>query len=589
MSPDGACLLTFTGKHARLWGADSRTPLRVLGPLPVAIESAAFSGDGSVVVLASFRTLRAFRVDDGAPLGALDAESISGLQPCGDARVIFHSSERGWLLWDFLHPPTLAAQPTGTHDYSAVSPTGHRLVQYRQGEGLEGWALPAGTLLFRHKAALAHQLAFHADGSSFAAAGENGRIELRDATTGEPITTIATGLRGVPSWLGFDPAGRFLLLCHEGEWALWELAAAQVVARARTGRFYGNHASWSRDGRRFAFGDWESTWMADLTGLAPVVRSRGDARPPERDYPQLQFSPTGQTLVVRHRDGLAFWDVASGVQKQFVDARLVTYFAGGRRVLGRRGGALVAFDVEDGAELWDAPVPPVDFESVEVADAEGLLLHDDGNGTLVALAQDDGRARYRLRGVHLALHSGEVFLARRATGELGLHEVATGVERLSLPMPPGSARFALSPNRRWLAAWTSDVLLWDLTTRTVRHTFDPGWGGSGLAFRADGALVISTCITPQSGNTDSCSESVYDPETGACVESRSWDESAYATDDTPREVAEGIFQMGLSLRVGGVDLPLPAGSLARRTPGGVVVASTSSGRVELYQLRRAPA
>ena len=604
VSPDGACLLTYTGKHARLWAADSLAPLWVLGPHPETIRSVAFSGDGSVVVLASFRELRAFGVADGAALGALGAESVtsasgagagpfaaralplqvSDLQPCGEGRVLFHSE--GWRLWDFVHPPTLASQPTGSHAYSAVSPTGHRLVQYRQGEGLEGWALPAGELLFRQKAAQAYPLAFHPGGRLFAVAGDYGRIELRDATTGEPTETIAIGKRGAPSWLGFDPTGRFLLICHEGDWALWALAAAQVVARARTGRFYGNHATWSRDGRTFAFGDWEGTRMADLTELAPAVRWRDDARPPDRDYPRLHFSPSGETLVLRHGDGIAFWEVAGGVLKRFVEAKLVAFFAQGGRVLGRRGGALLAFDSEDGAELWEVPLPPADFENVEVADGEGLLLHDDRKGTLVALGQDDGRERYRLQGLTLVLHSREVFLARSAAGEIGLREVATGAERLLLPMPGGADRFALSPDRRWLAAWTDKVLVWDLTAGTVRHTFEPGWGGSGLTFRADGALVISTCVSPQSGNTDSCSESVYDPATGACIDSSSWDEPSYATDDTPREVAEGVLQVGALLRVGGVDLPLPSRALARGTPSGVFVASTSTGRVELYQLCR---
>lgn len=323
---------------------------------------------------------------------------------------------------------------------------------------------------------------------------------------------------------------------------------------------------------------------ADLT----AGRWRDDAWPPDRDYSRLQFSPSGRTLVVRHRDGLGFWDVARGVLRRFVGARLVTFFAGGGRVLGRRGGALVALDAEDAAELWDVPVPRVALEIVEVVDAEGLILRDDRDGTLVALGQDDGRERYRLHGVNLVLLSGDVFLARGATGEFGLHEVATGAMRSALPMPSGASHFALSPDRRWLAAWTDNVLVWDLTAGTVRHTIDPGWNISGLAFRADGALVISIRVIPQSGNTDSCSESVYDLATGACIESRSWDESSYAIDDTPREVAQGIVQDGPVLRVGGVDLPLPAGSLARGTPGGVFVASTSSGRLELYQLCRAP-
>jgi WD40 repeat protein len=589
LSPDGTRLLTYTGSFAQLWDTDSLTPIhRWL--CPDAIDSAVFSRDGSVLVIASyhvnsFRELHAFRVDDGQKLGTVTLEgSVESLQPCGEGRVVFHC--HGWKLWDFRGPAVPVAESSSDSPYSyyytAVSPAGDRLVRHRSELGLEGWALPENRRLFRSEYRTVHDLAFHPDGDSFFVTSEYGGASF-DATSGECKASLSLGRY---QHLFFQPTGRYLLTCHDGEWSLWDLTTMDRVARAQTGRFFGNHASWSCDGEAFVFGDWEGSSLADLSTLVPTMRWHDDARPPESDSPRLRFSPTGATLVVRHRSGVSWWNASRGVMTRFVEGERLDYFDQG--VLMRQGDALAAFSTEDGSELWRIGLPKAEYENFHLAQAEGVLLHDDRKRRLTALGLNDGQTRYVLDDTKLVLHDREVVVTESATGEVGLRAIATGTMLVTLPdLRAGHwmSNFAVSPDRSWLAHQHSQVDLWDLRARALVHTLSDS---GTMSFRSDGALVLSTCISPQSGNTDTCSEAVYDPATGRCIDSRTWDEYGYGGGpDVPRELAPGITVTGSTLRVLDTDLQLPVAALAHCTSRGeVFVASTRAGRVEIHELCR---
>lgn len=585
LSPDGTWLLTYTGSFAQLWRTDTLAQIR--GWLcPDMIDNAVFSLDGSVIVVASYRVnsyreLHAFRVNDGRTLGILTLEgSVEALQPCGEGRVLFYC--HGWQLWDFAQPAIPVAEPTNDADsYTTVSPAGDRLVRYRREIGLEGWALPEGKRLFQTESRSVHDLAFHPNGGSFVVTGEYGGAS-HDATSGELKTSLPVGKY---QHLFFQPTGRYLLTCHDGQWSLWDLTTMDRVARARTGRFFGNHASWSCDGEAFVFGDWEGSLLADLSTLVPLPRWRDDARRPATNYPGLRFSPTGATLVVRHNNGMSFWQAAQGVMIRFVEGEQKGFFHQG--LLVRQGDSLVALSAEDGSELWRVTLPRAESESFSIADAEGVLLHDDHKRCLTALGLNDGQTRYSLRDTRLVLHDREVVVTESATGELGLRAIETAAILVTLPdLRANGYRgpIAVSPDRSWLAHQHARVDLWDLKARTLRHSV-PDSGS--MRFRSDGALVFFTSVSPQSGNTDTCTETVYDPATGARLSSRTWDEYGYGGPDIPREIAPGITATGSTLRIHDTDLQLPDEALAHCTPRGeIFVASTRTGRVEIDELRR---
>lgn len=585
LSPDGNWLLTYTGSFAQLWTTDTLAQVHVW-QCPDKIDDAVFAQDGSVIVIASYhvnsyRELHAFRVDDGQRLGILTLEgSVEALQRCGEGRVLFHC--HGWQIWDFVQPAIPVAESTGdSYYYTTVSPAGDRLVRYRSGTGLEGWALPENKRLFQQESRSAHDLAFHPNGGSFVVTGEYGGAS-HDATSGERRTSLSVGTY---QKLFFQPTGRYLLTCHDGQWSLWDLTTMDRVARAQTDRFFGNHASWSGDGETVVFGDWKGSLLADLSTLVPPLRLRDDARLPEIRYPQLRFSSTGATLVVRHKNGMSFWNASQGVMIRSVEGEQKGFF--GRGVLVRQGDSLAAFATEDGCELWRVTLPKAEYEDFCVAEAEGVVLHDKRERSLTALGLNDGQTRYSLDDTKLVLHDREVVVTASATGELCLRAIETAAILVTLPdLRAGRDRgsFAVSPDRSWLAHQRYDeVDLWDLEARALRHTvFDSG----SMRFRSDGALVLYSSVSPQSGNTDTCSEAVYDPATGKCISSRTWDEYGYGP-DIPYEVAPGIIATGSTLRIHDTDLQLPYECLAHCTARGeIFVASTHTGRVEIYELRR---
>lgn len=589
LSPDGTRLLSCSGSFAQLWDTDTLAHIHSW-LCPYAINDAVFSRDGSVIVIASyhvnsFRELHAFRVDDGQKLGTVTLEgSVEALQPCGEGRVVFHC--HGWKLWDFSGPAVPVAESAGdsphSYYYTAVSAAGDRLVRHRRESGLEGWALPENRRLFRREYQSVHDLAFHPGGDYFVVTGEY-RGAAFDATSGEHRASFPLGTY---QHLFFQPTGRYLLTCHDGQWSLWDLTTMERVARAQTGRFYGNHASWSRDGEAFVFGDWEGSSFADMSTLVPPMRWHDDTRPPETSYPRLRFSPTGASLVVRHKQGMSWWSTSQGVMTRFVEGEQLDWFD--RGVLMRHGDVLAAYSMEDGGELWRVDLPRAEYENFHLAEVVGVLLHDDRKRRLTALGLNDGRTRYVLDDTKLVLHDREVIVTESATGEVGLRAIETAAMLVTLPDLRADrymASFAISPDRAWLAHQHDGVDLWDLKARALARTLSDS---GSMRFRSDGGLVLYTSVSPQSGNTDTCSESVYDPATGKCVESRTWDESGYGGGpDVPRELAPGIVVTGSTLRVLDTDVQLPQGGLAHCTPRGeVFVASMRSGRVEIYALRR---
>ena len=561
-SADGSHLVTCSGTTATLWAADGRTALHVLGPHAGDIQRILFSRDGRVVFTMSTKQLRAWRVVDGSCVTRKTKDYVDALLPCGAGAVVFYERGFGWRRWDGATTPRRAAEDTGSYHVVAVSPAGDRLVQQRSDTGLvEGWELPAGKRLFQENTAFMMALAFHPEGACFA--GTDGI--LRDATTGRATRRLGSSSPH-PS---FDPLGRFLLTRHDdGAW-LWDLATGAVVARIAIRRIGDLRAHWSDDGRVLALAEIGHTVIVDLAALAPGVRWRDDAHPVGY-YASARFSPTGVTLVVGHEDGIGFWDTARGVIRTFADAaRYMGTFASGCCVLGRHDDTLIAFAIEDGVELWRTELPRGELESVYAADEVGVVLVEQMTpAQIVALRIEDGARCYQLAGERVVLYDRDVVLTRTSASD-GVRLRATETGAVSLELPVQGDTFAISPDRRWLAACRGDIELWDLTTRTLHRTMTPR--ASSLSFRADSAALIARdSVTQQSGNQDWNVERIYDVATGACVSDRGWwDQDAEPA--APLELAPGIV------------LELPINPIVCRTEGGEVrVASVHGRRLELY-------
>ena len=554
LSRDGARLVLFTGSGAQLWATDTGSLLRTLGPQRGTIQGAVIADD--VVFTMSGSEVRAWQIADGTSVARGTTEQIDRLLPCGADAVVFHERGTGWWRWDGVADPVRVATNTGDYIVVAVSPAGDCLIRPLSGTKLEGWSIGAGvaecTRRFEQPIhGYTSSLAFDATGAFFA--GNDGII--RDAKTGAVARRVPGGSSPHPS---FDPRGRFLVTRHEEHARLWDLETGALAAEVSTGRIGDMRAHWSDDGLVLVLGDWRTAVVADVAAL---VAPEPQCEPPVRHAWNTRFSQSGTTLVVHHEGGVGFWDVAAGAMRIFVEASaLVAFFAGGSRVLVRRGDSLIALATEDGRTVWQIELPGGNYDDDHVADELSVLLLDQHpRGDVIALATDDGRERFRLTGVRVVAFDRDLFVTRTSADGASVRSSATGAELFTLPTGRASS-FAISPDHRRLAASDNDIAIWDLTTRTLHRTFS---GAGSFWFREDSAALITrSSQTQQSGNQDWNSEDIYDVVSGACISSRGWWDNEYPSgpDELTFETASGE----------------------------VFVATTRGGHVELFRRRRTP-
>ena len=134
----------------------------------------------------------------------------------------------------------------------------------------------------------------------------------------------------------------------------------------------------------------------------------------------------------------------------------------------------------------------------------------------------DGRQLYALEGERAIMLDRDRFLARNDDGTASLRRTESGELIVSLRGLSQELPYALSPDRRWLAAGCQPVQLWSLEEVSLRHSFDSGVT-TRLGFTPDSAaLVVITIMTPQSGLQDEVTQRTFDVRTGHLIEERSW-------------------------------------------------------------------
>ena len=503
-SPKSDRVLTFRDNGATLWSVAPLAPLLTFGPEASALSCAAFSRDGRMVFTGTHGVVRAWDAEDGSPIAVLEAPTgLRELHPCGDDRVLV--VDNAWRLWsprdgELVAPPR-PDKKTGALWSVATSRAGDRLI-VRSHHALEGFALPAGKRLFRHRLSSQSELDVHPGGELFALRANSQTYELRDAQTGDHRASLPTEHVQRAT---FDPSGRFLLLRQPRRSALWDLHANAVVAWAWLGVGPGEmSASFSGDGSRLAVGNVDTTLVLDLATLAPVPALSDDAMSPVA-FAGAWISPGGSSLWAQTYGGLALWDVVSGRLVRVVPTKHHA-LRHGRHVLCYRDGELVAVDPETGVDRFVLCVPGDRLEYPKANESDTLLART-RSGLVVGFSLEDGAERYRLPSSSvLALLTPDLFVVRNSDETLGLHAVSTGRELLVLPARSGS-EFLLSPDRRWLAVHGFDgyaVEVWELARGGKRHVLSAAYGRPSISFSADSArvTVYSSGPTPQSGNSD---------------------------------------------------------------------------------------
>ena len=474
------------------------------------VTAVAFSPDGQLAATAGLDN--SVKIWDAAT-GQLRHDltehtaTVNDLAFSPDGRHLASASDDGLILiWDVAEGTVvwaLAGEDDGAARAVAYHPDGNRLAAgYERGVARLWQIQPRQSLLRRTDfAGPVNDVTFNADGSQFAAGGDDGLVILYDTETGTPITSVEPGSDASAVYgLAINPENGDLAVAYaDNSVRIWREGQPALTLAGHSGFVFG--VAYSPDGVRLVTAGGDGTakiWDAAAGDLISTLAGHNGP------VTAVTFDDDGQRIATASQDGTAkIWIARASLEPRVLsghnDAVLSLAYSPDGRFLAS-GGA------DNDAILWDA----ASGEQVNVFSRHDNAVNDlafSPDGTLLATGSEDSFVRIwqidseSLQAVFdqatavssTAFSPDGAILAVGTADGITLWDVAAEEAVLTLSQSEPVRDLAFHPDGRMLAvAGESAVTLWDTTSGNVLNTIQGHEGPiNSLAFSRDGAYLAT--------------------------------------------------------------------------------------------------
>ena len=492
-SPDGTILAAAAFIGVWLYDVQTGKELQLLATEPVAVESIAFSPDGTKLVSSGIGApLSLWDVESGRLLRTFPIESDwsnQGVAFSPDGIIIASNGQIGTVqLWN---PDTgesirtLEGQEAwGGLNCIQFSPDGKTLATGWLNGTICLWDVNTGTVKHTRTE---HEgwvitLEFFPDGKTLASGSGDRKIMLWDANTGNLIRTL-TGHIGRILDIAVSPHSNILIACDgHYEIRLWNLNTGEMLKRISEHWHAPRSVIFSADGSTFATGGPGTIYIWDV---ATTMKMRTLTN---HTYigAQAVFSPTENTMAAGGFKAVHLLDADTGkLKRQYIgDAEYISTLA-----YSPDGTILAIGSSDDTLRLWDMETDTVRLLPIDASGyPKGITFSRDGElmACLIYSNSENHLSIYiyrtasgkQLHSIKVYTHPGPSFLNNQGDLEI---EHSRWVYKI-----------AFSPDGTTIASCASDkaIRFWDVENGTHLRKLDTdGYHIGDIAFSPDGQTI----------------------------------------------------------------------------------------------------